>query len=371
MRGLVPGEQSSTTNPVLQLFCRSAEFLTDLYEGTFRIESILTPGAAPVVKVAATPFDSTHKLGIGRYMIPTGDTASWTKGTHRAVCLYAMESGGKTYTQVIEFEILDSATFASGAGFSAYASSLAMLSVQALSTKTVAELQQNLSDNSRRIEQWTRRFFEPRYQRIRISGTRTISLRLNEAIIAIEDVYAYAKYSTGEEWYAIRNHGSFQAFNRHLDGLLSPDDRKDPRLEMISDSYIDNEPIYTFDWPYGHQNIEVRGVFGYTDPEGDESGGRVLIGRTPRVLSQVLTALVYRSLLDPTLSDLTRQSPGSIKSMSTRAQSIAFGGGGVAAGVDAGMSGDPIIDRMLLPLCAPLRLHWTEQNLEPARSVID
>ena len=364
MKGLVPGEQSSVISPILQLFCRSGEFLTDMDSGTFRIDCISDPstGATPVV--VTTAFDASHKLGTGRYLVPTGDTALWTTGTHRAICSYTMEAGGKTYTQVIEFEILDDVEFVTGSGFVSYATSRAMLGVAALASQSIATLQSNLALYSGLIEAWTRRFFEPRYFIMSLSGSRTISLRLNEAIIAIEDVRAKAKYASGEEYYNTWQKGSYQVYNRHLDGLLAPDDRRDPRLELISDIELTESvaSIYSFNFPYGHQNVELLGVFGYTDPTPDPSGGRVSIGRTPSILAKVLTALVSRSILDPTLADITIQNPGAARSMSTRAQSITFGGASASSTVDNGMSGDPIIDRMLLPLCAPIRIAWTDQR---------
>lgn len=123
MKGLTKGEQASTTNPVLQLLVRVGGFLTDIYSGTFRIDDVVAPAGTVVARVASTPINTTtHRIGLGRYAVPSGATSSWVLGTHRVVYTYVLVAGGPTYTQVQEFELLSSSDWPVGYGFLTYLS---------------------------------------------------------------------------------------------------------------------------------------------------------------------------------------------------------------------------------------------------------
>lgn len=354
MRGIAKGEQSTLTNPILQLFCRSGGFLKDLVSGSFKIESIIG-SAAPATVVASTDFVSgTHKVGTGRYAILTGSTSSWTIGTYRAVCTYKMVAGGPDLIQVIEFEVLDAADWPTGAMFQTYLTTRSALTDGYITTAdTTQKVHRAMSRLSRMIERICGgRIFEPRYMHIRLAGQGTPILIMPEAIIAVEDIYTVWPTADGEQS-LLYDQDLFKIYNRHLDNLgVVEDDRFNPRIEL---SGFDGTGLIVEDyqWPSGSQNMLIKGVFGYTDPEGDPTNSQALIGRTPDDIGMVLGSLLYRWITDPTMSDPTVQHPGSIASMKTRDQAISFGSGSSSSSADGSMTGDAILDSILAHYGAP------------------
>lgn len=352
MRGITKGDQSTTLRPILQFFCRSGGFLSDIYSGSFIIEDIHSASVATTTPVTTTSFTAVHKLGTGRYVIPTGATTTWNLGTHRAICTYKTVSGGPDYKQVIEFEVLDSTDWPSGDNYLGYLSTrLAYQDGYASLSYTAQTLHRHLSRISRLIENVTGRFFEPRYLTLRKSGQQAPDLLLQEAIIALEDIYAIWQTSTGDDTYKYEQY-LYKVFNRHLDGFLEDDDRLCPKVTLTN---VDGEVVTVEDyiWPFGTQNIQFRGVFGYTDPEFDPAGGRVLIGQTPKDIAHVSGVLLSRYLEDPTMGSLATFSPGSIRSMRTRDQSVTFGGSSGDAS-SSELLGDPLLDAILVKYLAPM-----------------
>lgn len=360
MRGLAQGEQSTKTSPIIQLFCRSGGFLADLYSGSFYIEDMVDPAGPGREKVAATPFVAgTHKVDTGRYAILTGATTTWRVGTHRAVCSYTMESGGPTYTQSIQFEVLDPTDWATGTPYTGYISTRQVYQDGYATLATSRQkLHRWLHEICTRIERWTGRWFEPRFMQLTKAGTEMPNLMLQQPIIAIDNVYAVWQTTSGEDTYLFEQY-LYKVYNRHLDGYLETDDRGHPQLVLTS---VDGTIVKVsgFSWPYGNQNVRVGGVFGYTDPAFDPNNGRVLIGTTPADIARVSGALLTRLSGDPSMSSLTTWTPGSIREYRTRDQAIKFGGGGSMSSSGGGggtageFSGDPLIDQILLRYSQPI-----------------
>jgi hypothetical protein len=360
VRGLTVGEQSSTSNPLLQLFARDGGFLTDIVSGSFRIENIRDPGNDASTLVGNTALTVADKVGTGRYAIPTGATTAWLPGTHRVVCSYVMATGGPTYTQVIEFEVLNPTDWPSSASYVGYLSTRqAVRDGYVDSDDTPETAHRHICDVSRSIENWTKRWFDPRYMQLRVEGAERAMLLLDVPIIAMEDIYSVWQTTSGEDTYLYEQY-LYKVFNRHLShGEAGYDDRQNPKLRLTNPSGT-SAYVSGFAWPYGNQNIRVQGVFGYTDPDQDPHAGEVLIGHTPTDLARAVGALITRQLEDPTMSNPLTWSPGSVKTMKTRYQSITFGGsgGGSAGGGGGGggafqgnMSGDPMVDSILLKYC--------------------
>jgi len=352
MKGLAAGEQSNTDRPILQLFCRDAGFLADFDSGTFIVEDVST--GTPSTVVATTTFIAGHKLGTGRYAITTGDTASWNQGYHRAVCTYKMSATGQDYVQVIPFEILNAADWPTGMAYSGYISTRQAQddSFIDITETTLTIAQRYINRISRQIEMWTRRFFEPRFMCYKRSGQNDPTLLIDEAIIAIEDIYAVWQTTSGSDTYKFEQY-LYKVFNRHLDGYFAEDDRHNPRI-VLTDVDGDIVDSSGWSWPYGNQNIELRGVFGYTETELDPSNGNVIVGQTPMDIAAAVGALLYRYVEDPTLSNPAIIRPGAVKSMRTRDQSISFGGDSSGSTAPSDLSGDPLIDAILVKYCAPV-----------------
>jgi len=356
MRGLAQGEQSTLADPRLQLVFRSGGYLADPVSGSVVVQDIRSHLTTPTTKVVAAALDATtQKVGTGRYAILTGSTTTWTAGTYRAVCTYVMTAGGPTYTQVVEFEILSAVDWPTGAGYVGYLSTRrAWEEPYAASTVAAATLHRHIAEQSGKLEFYTGRFFEPRYLKVKVSGQNAAKLILNNPIIALEDAYAVWQTTTGEDTYKFEQY-LYKVYNRHLDGYAAEvDDRIYPHIEL-TDVDGDVVTVSSWAWPYGNQNIEVRGVFGYTDPEMDQNQGRVLVGRTPRDIERICGALIARAIEDPTLTALSTWSPGSLSSYRTRDQAVTFGSSGGGGGGGASEpTGDPLVDSLLVRYCRPM-----------------
>jgi hypothetical protein len=124
-------------------------------------------------------------------------------------------------------------------------------------------------------------------------------------------------------------------------------------------------PATTYLWPEGEQNIYITGVFGFTDPEFVSEGSGYSIGIPPAELGDVVQTLALRYLQDPSYTDPLVHSPGSIRSSRTRDQSVTLGtfGGAVGTGGSGAsdMTGDPIVDRILLRYASPVDLAYARR----------
>ena len=349
MRGVAKGETSTTGNPLIQFFCRSGEFLVDIYSGNYLIDDISTGSVSN--KVASTPITIAMKLGTGRYALPTGTTSSWTIGSHRAVITYKLTSTGSTYTQVIPFEVLTAADWASGSLYNGYIPTRQLIDDgYAASTYSVAKMHKHINRISRQLEGWLHRVFEPRYQTYYLEGLGTNSLLFSEAIIAIDKAEAIEKDATNTVIAEEYDHSTLNVYNRHLDGLSAYDDRFNPRVVLPSSV-----------WPTGYQTIRVSGVFGFTDPDYEATADRVGLGHTPEELIQVLGILTSRAIADPTMSNPAGATPGAIQMMKTRDQTVQFGAGSGAVG-SSSLTGDPTLDRLLIRFHAPISLSYADER---------
>lgn len=299
---------------------------------------------------------TTDKLGTGRFAIPTGDTSSWNIGTHRATVTYKMATAGPDYVQRIEFELLTAEDWPDDGQFTTYVSTRdCYRDGYAVATVTArAALHRILHEVAERIEGWTGRWFDPRYVKLKVGGQEASKLLLQSPIIAIEDIYAVWQTTTGNDTYKFEQY-LYKVYNRHLDGFWEDDDRCHPYIELTN---VDGTVVSVdgWAWPYGNQNIEVRGIFGYTNPETDPNNGRVKIGNTPRDIARVAGVIAARTIEDPTMSSPTTWQVGSIKSMKTRHQSITFGGAAGASSSSGNLSeptGDPYLDSILVKYCQP------------------
>jgi hypothetical protein len=220
-----------------------------------------------------------------------------------------------------------------------------------LAEATDARLQQLIARASRYIERVTGRFFEPRAQALRLNGTGGRVLPLGHPVIAIDEVFIdVGPYSQGA--LAI-DPSVYSISNRHLtQGLLLPDDRDHPKLEFFHGSDVlgvrfeaPGLSLSSFTWPRGAQNITVRGVFGYTEPDGSPAG------RTPELIRHVTKLLVMREL--PLLRDRDGREDAQrrwrISSERTRDQAYTL----EALRLQGAFTGDPEIDQLLEAFMRP------------------
>lgn len=135
---------------------------------------------------------------------------------------------------------------------------------------------------SRLIDKITGRSFGASYSTLRLDGRGSRAQLLWQPVIGIDRVAIDTEPSSQGDLEV--DPSNFRVYNRHLSGLVQPDDRNDPKIEFVHslDLYgIDSRarfmPLHgislrSLAFPFGVQNVELRGLFGYTDPDGSPWG---------------------------------------------------------------------------------------------------
>lgn len=193
---------------------------------------------------------------------------------------------------------------------------------------------------SQQIEMFTGRWFEPRAMTFTVDGSGKRSIHLDIPIVEVTEVKVDDVAIAPED---------LIVYNRHLaEGLLRPDDRDNPRIELLEP--LDNLYLFALGikvWPPGQRNVEITGTFGYTDPDGTASG------KTPDLIRRACVLLVLRLL--PQRGAPTPTVPSSsawrVSELRTRDQTIKFAAPSAATLGRAGVgiyTGDPEIDQILL-----------------------
>jgi hypothetical protein len=343
-------QASNCQNPVLDLFTQVGGLLIDVAQLEFQIFDVSDAGKRqnpvqvfPSALGARTQVNLTtlcpggHKLSTGHFV------AEWTPpndeaiGTHEVRWYFRLTSSSPEQTFKEEFEVLPEAS-----GFSVHGYALVSdFRNEGISVSQVTDsrLQLLIAAASQYVERMTARFFEPRAQTISLDGTGSKTLALGQPIIGIESVAIdSSSYSVADLHF---DASLYRVYNRHLtQRLFIPDDRDNPKLEFFS--FGGNQGLV---WPKGTQNVTVRGVFGYTEPDGS------LTGRTPTLIRHVTKLLVMREL--PLLGQVDRREDAQrrfrLTSERTRDQSYTL----EAIALHGSYTGDPEIDNILVAFQRP------------------
>jgi hypothetical protein len=209
------------------------------------------------------------------------------------------------------------------------------------------------------VDFWCRRFFEPRPMSILLDGSDSTTLNLGYPLIGVSAISAVDDAGSPNPV----DMTGLRFYNRHItQGMLTPDDREAPRIEFVlmqpilvgmDNAYYPAQSYRAGRWARGTQNVQVTGVFGYTDLDGSPSG------TIPSLIRRAVQLLVLRNL--PKLGRANERFDAlhrhRITTESTRGQSYSLspwrGGGG------GGYSGDPEIDDLLERYTAPIALAST------------
>lgn len=340
MPGVARNETVSTSNPLLWFGYQELGKLKDIAAAgslAFRVvDETVTP---EVEKVARTTLVlATAKFGTGRYAASFATSAAtWNVGTHRIEWFWRVASATEVEKRMIRrFEVLDETVFGRGAEFTSYVDTSDLNKVDELAGRGVSALQLLAQSASLRAETYTGRFFEPRYAQVHVDFRAAEGPRLVSGIpiVALEAV----ERDDGTILTAI-DMTSLAVYNRHLRGLIDPDDRDHPRIEFLVSIAPGAE---TGSFVRGMQGYRLTGVFGYTEP--DQSP----MGNVPYDLARVVSSLAVREALDPTLSDIFGQ-PGRLRSVRTRDQSATF----APVSSSGLLSGDPGLDAVLVRYLRP------------------
>ena len=311
MPGIVLGDSSSTTNPLLPFFHQANGFLADV----------------------------TTKVSTGYYIAvldPSGLSPALTAGPYEIVWSYVVSSGGPTETISYTFEVLSNLYFRSSRQFVNYADS-----AQAkLSKYKVEERQSALLWASQEIERITGRFFFPRYLEMRHSvRPKSSTLWLDQPVIGLSGIDILTEnLVTGQTSTYSMDNNYLRVFNRHLDRLLSPDDRQNPKIQFASTGSA-TQGIAPPRFSESNLGLKVKGAFGCTDPDGGP------MGCVPSGIEEVALALAGRRLSSTgTSADPFLNQPGRIKMAKTRDQAVAYD---TSRSRDAILTGDPRLDAIL------------------------
>lgn len=152
-----------------------------------------------------------------------------------------------------------------------------------------------ISTSSRLIEKWTGRWFESRTLTIDRDGKNSSMLYLDIPIISITAISLLNPDATVSQ---VLDSSVYKVYNRHVSSnLLDPDDRDNPRIEIVSSLYFPAMRLMRF--PRGSQNVRLEGKFGYTDYDGTATG------TIPPLIKQACKLLVIREL--PKMGDWSRR----------------------------------------------------------------
>lgn len=362
MPALARAQPSSCTNPVLDLFTQVNGVLVDVAVLEFQVFDVSDPGkqqnplqvypsslgARASVDVAALcPLG--QKLSTGHFVAPWTPPQDEAIGTHEIRWFFRLTPTSPEQSFREEFEVLVEVAGFSGTGY-AHVSDLRGEGVTPADASD-ARLQSLIVLASRYVERMTGRFFEPRLQTLTLDGSGARTLTFGQPIIGVENVFIDSSpYSPGD---LPVDPSIYRVYNRHLtQGLLLPDDRDDPKLEFFHGSDLlgvrfeaPGLSLASLVWPRGQQNVTVRGVFGYTEPDGSP------MGRTPELIRHATELLVMREL--PRLGDVGRREEAQrrwrLTSERTRDQAYTL----EALKVQGAFTGDSEIDNILAAFTRP------------------
>lgn len=213
------------------------------------------------------------------------------------------------------------------------------------------------------IEDITGIWFGAKSRTIRIDGIGGTDLPVHVPIVQIDNVTILHDVS-GVTSAQTLDLDTIRIYNRHLTmGLTTPDDRNAPRIEL---SIFFGGNLFITRWPVGQQNIELQGVFGWTELEPTDTVGETAAssqiplaqGVIPHDVKDVCKRLVKRYLPflsnDADVADATKHMFAT--AVETRDQKVQFGGGSAGSGgglTSGGLTRDPMIDDVLAKYMRP------------------
>lgn len=353
---------SGCANPALVFYAYTNGFLANVVSLEFQIFDISTP-ARRVVPVQVYPVVDGDRQAVNLDACPTGDrlgtgryVARWTPlsdeplGDHRITWFVTRTDDDSEETFSHEFGIVPENEPVEPGTYC----SITDLRNEGLDECDAGDIRlyRAIRKASAFIERITGQFFEPRYMEQRHNGRGSPILLFGVPIIAVESIVVNTFPFDTDPSFTFSN-GSIRVYNRHLAGMSSPDDRENPKIEIYRgelDYEVASAEYTAMRFPKGQQNVIVRGVFGYTDPDGSPAG------EVPEDIRHVCALLAIRNitpLADPERT--AEQQEFRISQERTREQSIAYHspGGRAASMIYGYFTGDPEIDAILAAYMRP------------------
>lgn len=342
MPSVARDEVLGCSNPQLDIYTSVAGELADIsllefiiYDAASGGTQIYPPSGRQAVDLNDCP--TGQRISTGHY------AAAWTvpsaepAGTHRIEWFFKLTPTSPEQTFVEQFEV----EAVTGSGVVGYTSVQALRDEGVTSTQASdARLQMLIELESRRIDKITGQWFEPRSLTWSIDGNGDRVLRLDVPIISVASINI-----VGDDGSKILvDPEAYKVYNRHItQSLFRPDDRGDPRIELLTAATLDASMSLLLEgkWPEGEQNVEIAGVFGYTDPPGTT-------GKTPVLIEHATKLLVIKQVpkMARAGARFGARSKNAILREETRDQEVEYGDtlSRSAFGV---LTGDPEVDEIL------------------------
>lgn len=354
MTAVAQGATSTAAVPLLSLWTSDGKLLDDPDTGSlsFTIVDVSTDAkeADPVTRVTHTVNLTDDRLGSSttpHFAAVFELDADEPTGAHEIRWTWEMSDVPQTYVQ--RFDVLAGVPRGLGGGYGLVSDFRA----EGFTKNDVSDIRllKLITEQSAFIEKVTHRFFEPRHLDVRADGTDSHTLLLGQPIIALDLVKVHDTILDIDP--ANRN---LLIYNRHLAGLLDPDDRIVPCVQIpelieyqgydvgaYQDYYQLTEAGRFYKSP---QNVTVSGLFGYTDQDGGP------IGQTPAGVQRLLRLLVMRNIPKAACTEesLRARYANRLTSMRTRDQAITFAGNGLIGS----FTGDLEIDTLFATYSRPI-----------------
>ncbi len=355
MRGVVKGNVVGLDNPTIFFTFQVEGLLTDPFSLSMQVMD--ATGGSPKEVIGETVLDLSDpptgvKLGIGRFHAII-DTSTFKLGTHEIRWRHVATTGGPTILTRQRFEVLDPDCYLTDGEFVGYATTRELQNMGFNQNK--GRLQELINDASHRIEELTARFFEPRFIDLRLNSRGGRRLKPGDPIIGIGTITIELTAVGGVLTQTPIDPGLFKIFNRHLEGVINPDDRDNPRIELFDVIPRRDRPAVPLGFKFmpGPLVARIPGVYGYTDPNGSP------FGQEPRALARVVAIFAAENAVSPIGGGGlggAGTTPGIIKKAKTRDQMVEFAvatSGDAAAALIGPITGNRQVDDVLLRFMRP------------------
>ncbi len=359
-------QASDCANPILDLRTSVAGVPTDMEVVEFQIFDV--SGMSPAQVYPAIPGDRAavnllalcptgDVIGTGHYVAKYTPDAGEALGAHEIRWFFKLESAGPENTYVEAFDVSDVVGSSGPAGLYTTIEIMREEGIT-IAIASDARLLRTIERVSRMIDLYTGQKFYPHAATYRIDGRGSRAVMLDEPIISISSLKVLDAYDVSLQFIGQLTDVALEdlrIYNRHLtENLQHPDDRKNPRIEFAFHSR------YTWNgaFPTGRQNIEIAGMFGFTEYDGTPTG------RVPLMIQHAANLMVVREIAPLTDTD-TRDDAGinrrRMNMQKTRDQAVGYGkntdvAGSMSAGGLGKFTGDAEIDSILEHFVRPIAL---------------
>lgn len=288
--------------------------------------------------VVGPSVPAPDRAGAGRYLVPWDVPGDAPAGEYELRVWTTQDTGDAEVASCVPFEVQTTRFRRDVYGsFTRLRATLPTTGVRAVTDAGIARAMERAAGL---IEKFTRRVFVAKWLVFDHTGD-PLRLLFRTPIVAIDRIEALQDATLLPAWDFAG--GDAIVFNRHLSGLLDPDDRESPKIE------------YRGIWPYarhaprrGRAHMRVSGLFGYTDPDGSVTGA------TPSPITDVAEALASFFATGGQLG--AAGNAYGVVSESTREQSVSYGNagsGGRGYQFVGAYTGNPAWDGVLAMYAAP------------------